>query len=118
MLAGVEAAGGGSGVLALASAHEDVLGQFTASGTGGRGPRAVVPVSSKQVESALCNLSARIGESAKRGPHGPHLGGYHFTSDWDAWGIGNPKPIADLPLSRVDLSSLEEVALEDFIFEP
>ncbi len=38
VLAGVGAAGGGSGVPALTSAHGDVLGQFSASGTAVSGP--------------------------------------------------------------------------------
>jgi hypothetical protein len=74
-------------------------------------------VSSRQVESSLIDLSARIGEGARRGPHGPHLGGYHFIPEWESWGIGNPKPIVDLPLGEADLSSLDEMAVEDFTFE-
>jgi hypothetical protein len=36
---------------------------------------------------------------------------------WNAWGIGNPKPIVDLPLGEADLNSLHEVAVEEFVFE-
>jgi RHS repeat-associated protein len=43
VLAGVGAAGGGSGVLALTSAHGDVLGQFTGSGTAVSGSQAYDP---------------------------------------------------------------------------
>jgi YD repeat-containing protein len=43
VLAGVGAAGGGSGVLALTSVHGDVLGQFGASGTGVSGSQSYDP---------------------------------------------------------------------------
>jgi len=71
-----------------------------------------------QVKDVLADLAAKIEVAARNGPRGPHLGGYHFIPDWNSWGIGNPKPIADLPLGESDIGSLSEVAIEDFTFEP
>jgi hypothetical protein len=76
------------------------------------------PTSREGVKGALMSISAKIDGAAKRGPHGPHLGGYHSIPDWDSWGIGNPKPIADIPLGGDELGSLPEVDVEDFTFEP
>ena len=74
--------------------------------------------SPEQVKGALADLASKIEVAARNGPRGPHLGGYHFILDWDSWGIGNPKPISDLPLGESEIGSISEVSVEDLTFEP
>jgi hypothetical protein len=70
VLAGVGAPGGGTGgVLALTDSHGDVLGQFTAGGTGVLGfpLLRVDPAQMPRLEEIHANLGDRLQEAREQG---------------------------------------------------